>query len=176
MHHFSLFSNLQAPSTWPLSPRTPPTPKPSIRTRRRRRQMSMTQRPPRTVRACWTSIRLPLNNSLFAWSTNKSYTVDIRLSDMFILVWQFSKSDKDNFLTHICLKTHFRDISNSHLTVTWQSFETASFMTDKWHISFSFLTDFCNWKFSHRYMTYFWNFWDLHRLWVPLYLLGLTFI
>ena len=69
--------------------------------------------------------------------------------------WQISIPDTDSFLTHLWYLIHFRDISKFDLTYFWQNFVTDRFQTLIWHISDSFLTDFCNWQFSDRFQTDF---------------------
>ena len=76
--------------------------------------------------------------------------------EIFMTVFrQISISDTASFLTHLWYLIHFRDISKFDLTYFWQNFVTDRFQTLIWHISDSFLTDFCNWQFPDRFQTDF---------------------
>ena len=75
---------------------------------------------------------------------------------------QISISDTASFLTHLWYLIHFRDISKFDLTYFWQNFVTDRFQTLIWHISDSFLTDFCNWQFSDTYQTHFWHISEIY--------------
>ena len=66
----------------------------------------------------------PENVSWYLQKCIRNLSLQIFLKDF----WQISRCDTDRFMTHFLVLTHFRDISDFHLTYFWQSSESDSFL------------------------------------------------
>ena len=91
----------------------------------------------------YTRIMIQLQETF--WAKFYQKTVNWHNSDTYIPL------QKSIYLSKICQKTvNFI----SFRTKLWQIFECDRFLTDVWHNSDSFLTDFCNLQLYDKFLTY----------------------